>query len=196
MDIKTRKRTQGDAGRCKKQRSRQRYAKKRRFHGKKKQEVVSEVEDLSPLEHQEQQEETVVIQSEEAGKDGPSELPPQSESAEKDGPSQPPTISEVKVIDIDIDMEQQQQTNSDAPSGYRLIDVSILADVFCQLSCPECCATNSIQLEDVSERKKGLARFMRLKCEYCPYSNDFFTSKEVEKNPPVNKNKGGGNTWM
>lgn len=185
MDIKTRKRTQGNSGRCGKQRSKQKYAKKRRFHGKKK---GSEVEDLSPLEHQEQQEETVVIQSESAGKDGPPELPPQSGSAEKDVPSQPPTISEVKVIDI----EHQQQTNSDALSGYRLIDVSILADVFYQLSCPECFATNSIKLEDVNERKKGLVRFMRLNCEYCPYTNDFFTSKEVERKPPVNKNKGGG----
>ena len=59
--------------------------------------------------------------------------------------------------------------------------MTILAEVFLMLSCPECHDTKSLQLHDVCEKKRGLARYLQLKCSSCFYVNEFCTSKTVQR---------------
>ena len=42
------------------------------------------------------------------------------------------------------------------------MDISILADVFLCMACPECLSTNSLILNDINEKKKGLARYFQI----------------------------------
>ena len=37
-------------------------------------------------------------------------------------------------------------------SGFRLMDVTVLSDIFTSLACPECLSTHSLQLHDINER--------------------------------------------
>ena len=48
-------------------------------------------------------------------------------------------------------------------------------------------------LDNINNKKKGLARLFQLQCSSCPYNQDFFSSREVDQ--PVKENemqKGGG----
>ena len=100
--------TSGNAARCTKQRSKHRYAKNRRFHGKKKSEVVP-VEEVEvpvvevPVEYSENVDELVVH------------------------------VEGVEIVDI-----EETATDPSETSGYRLKDKSILNTVFNCLSCPAC----------------------------------------------------------
>ena len=106
-------------------------------------------------------------------------------AVEEQEPLPEPTISDSKVVDIETALEEEEN-----PSGYRLIDISILGEVFRSLACPECCATNSLHLYDINKKKKGLARSLVIKCITCPYEKQFWTSKDVDHTPE--SNKGGG----
>ena len=97
------------------------------------------------------------------------------------------TASSSKIIEI----ETQNTTSSaaaptnnnvsarQAPSGYRLIDISILSNIFSFLCCPDCKDTKSLQLSDIDDEKKGLARLLQLQCTSCLYTKTFFTSKQL-----------------
>lgn len=164
-------RTGGNEGRCTKQRSKKKYTKKRKYHGKKKQQQPQEsvpvvVEDVPVVE-----DENILIVDDEQ------DLPVPH-------PKQTQTLSETKIDDID-----ESGTPEDL-SGYRLMDISVLGDVFTSLACPECCTINSLHLHDINEKKKGLARFLILKCVTCPYEKQFYSSKKVDR---PDANKGGGN---
>ena len=157
--------TSGNAARCTKQRSKQRYAKKRRFHGKKKSEVVPPVEVQVPVvevpvEYSENEEELVV----------PVECSVHS------------TVSVSKVVDI-----EETATDSSGISGYRLMDTAILNSIFNCLSCPACFTCERLSLEDIAAKKKGLARYLGLRCVECGYSRHFYSSKTVETNKPGKK---------
>ena len=78
-------------------------------------------------------------------------------------------------------------------SGFRLMDVNVLADIFTSLACPQCFSTHSQQLHDINDRKKGLARFFQLRCNVCPFVKDFYSSKQVDRHPD---NKKGGEKYM
>ena len=165
-------RTRGNEGRCTKQRSKQKYTKKRTYHEKKKQqppqqESVVVVEDVPVVDDENVLDLNISIVEE-----------------EQDLSHTKQTLSETKVVDID-----ESGTLEDL-SGYRLMDISVLGDVFTSLACPECCTINSLHLHDINEKKKGLARFLMLKCVTCPYEKQFYSSKKVDRH---NANKGGGN---
>ena len=64
--------------------------------------------------------------------------------------------------------------------GYRLIDTSILQDVFMCLNCPDCQQAGTLFLEEKHDRQKGLASNLVLICE-CGYENEFYTSQTVNK---------------
>ena len=106
------------------------------------------------------------------------------------------TASQSKIIDFDMSLSTTPSSTDGAPSpctstevsGYRLIDMSILSNVFQILCCPECHGTNCLLLNEVNEKKKGLARYVQLSCSICLYSYSFYTPKQV--NPPK-QNKGG-----
>ena len=66
--------------------------------------------------------------------------------------------------------------------------MSIVADVFMLPSCPGCHSIQCLKLCDINEKKKGLARYLRLSCTVCLYNHTFFTSKQIDL--PKKKNRG------
>ena len=78
-------------------------------------------------------------------------------------------------------------------SGFRLVDMEILGSVINCLACPECFGSSSLQLQDINEKKKGLARLLEIRCTSCPYKHEFYTSKQAKKYLEEDeKEKGGG----
>lgn len=60
-----------------------------------------------------------------------------------------------------------------------MIDISILANIFRVVCCPECKDTKTLQLSDINDEKKGLARLLKLQCTSCLYTKTFFTAKQL-----------------
>ena len=122
MNDKERKREKGYAGRCTKQRSRKKYAKKRKWYGKSKQcnhpsaVTLVESERLDVSEHESYN-----------------------------------TPSSSKLVHI-----SPLVSSGEKITGFRLIDFSILNDLFRFMACPDCLSTNSLELIDVCERKAWL----------------------------------------
>jgi len=166
---KQRKRDSGNAGRCTKARSKKNYSKKRKFHGKR---TVT----TKPVVATDDQtvEENIDQLTKEPSQPTVADIPPVI------------TASSSKIIDIDTPPTVSSSTSSSI-SGYRLIDVSILANVFNSLSCPECRGVKCLMLNDINKKKRGLSRQLELKCSVCLYSHNFFTSARVKS-----KNKKGG----
>ena len=82
-------------------------------------------------------------------------------------PSSTATATNSKIIDIEMDPPASLSvsvTASSLISGYRFIDMSILADVFMLLSCPGCHGIQCLKLFDINEKKKGLKRHLQLSC--------------------------------
>ena len=71
-------------------------------------------------------------------------------------------------------------------TGYRLLDVEILAEVFGKLTCPECMNT-SLQLYDEIGKKNGCANLLVIVCDSCQWFHSFYTSKEVKGTYEVNR---------
>ena len=160
-----RSRGRGNAGRCSKKKSKNRYAKKRRFYGKKKTPVH-----VSP------------VAETDATNDNSSNNTDTHESIEE--PSLNTSASNSKIVDIST-LTTTQSTS--LISGYRFIDAVILADVFQSLACPVCSSVETLQLSDINEKKMGLASYLQLKCASCLYTKAFYTSQQVN----VPENKGG-----
>ena len=99
------------------------------------------------------------------------------------------TASTSKIIDID---PVQTELNPDLLTGYRLVDVEMLYDVFNSLACPVCYGVETLKLHNIDGRKKGLASLFILKCTSCSFEKQSYPSKTVEN---VN-NKKGGNKFM
>ena len=165
---KIRVRDTGNAGRCVKERSKRKYSKKRRYHGKKRKsnDETSTSLPAAAVNIEELYENEVT--------DPVSELPP------------PETVSASKIVDIieesaPIARDTIASASPPVISGYRLMDMSILADVFALLSCPGCHDTQCLQLRDIDEKKMGLARCLQFQCSSCLYIHKFFTSKVVEQ---------------
>lgn len=66
-------------------------------------------------------------------------------------------------------------------TGYRIIDLEILADVFNVMVCPSC-EENCLSFTENAIRKMGLSDSLRLKCSKCDFSYEFSTSKDVSRN--------------
>ena len=71
-----------------------------------------------------------------------------------------------KVIDIESDISLGQEGSS--ISGFRIVDMGIINLVINLLACPECLQVNSLKLNDINEKKKGLARYLAITCSACP----------------------------
>jgi len=69
--------------------------------------------------------------------------------------------------------------------GNRIIDMSLLSDVFNLLSCPECHGKSLLLTESIA-KKKGSASYFMLSCESCKFKHEFCTSKTVGKCYEVN----------
>ena len=73
------------------------------------------------------------------------------------------------------------RSNNEEPevTGYRLIDVELLNELFQQMPC-KFCGECSLNLEDDARKRKGCASHFRLHCGKCSWVYTFFTSKEVK----------------
>ena len=120
---KYRKRDSSNAGRCTKSRSKKNYSDKRKYHGKKKRECdennktdlqVQNVDGKNNLQDTEVSTEIILLST--------------------------ATACSSKIIDMEMDppvsLSVSVTTVSSPISGYWLIDMSILADLFMLLSCP------------------------------------------------------------
>ena len=70
--------------------------------------------------------------------------------------------------------------------GYRIIDCSILSDIFFGLACPQCGECSSLSLSEKMQDKKGLASKLLIKCFNCNYENEFYTSKQCNRGYDIN----------
>ena len=108
------------------------------------------------------------------------------------------TASSSKIVDIEVDNSQaitsateaSTSSSADTPSGYRMIDVSISANIFHLVCCPGCKDDKSMRLSDIGSEKKGLARLMQIECSSCLYKKTFYTSKQIGASK-----KGGRNSF-
>ena len=80
----------------------------------------------------------------------------------------------------------QSPRKGNSLSGYRLIDLNILSQIFNVLLCPTC-ESDSLELHEDSNKKHGLSNLLFLKCSKCEYRNDFFTLSKVGRSFKVNK---------
>ena len=126
-----RKRGAGDSGRCVKDRSKKRYSKKRKHHGKNRKSNDESlcVENVVP-------QDTVV-----------------STAEVQPDPTVIVTASSSKIIDIVTPSPPSLQNTFPRLTGYRLIDISILDSVFQLLCCPEC-YSSTLRLDDKDIEKK------------------------------------------
>ena len=69
-------------------------------------------------------------------------------------------------------------------TGYRLMDMEILASIFCLLLCPSCCKRH-LKLSEMNSKKKGLSSL--LLCQNCSYFEEFCTSRSKDNSYDVNK---------
>ena len=160
---KKRKRNSGNAGRCSKARSKKTYSKKRKYQYYPKKSSAAK-----------SKEESVESESNNASSVASTETKK--------------TASDLKLVDIQTETPASSVSPVVPVTGYQLLDVSILADVFHSLCCPGCKDVNCLELEDINEGKKGLARLLQIHCKTCLYKKAFYTSKQVGK---VDKDKGG-----
>ena len=84
------------------------------------------------------------------------------------------TISTDKVELIELPKD------SILPTGFRFIDLFILSDIFSWLACPNYSTTNTLKLQDIEDKQKGLARFMQIKCRDCKFKHSFYTSSQID----------------
>ena len=80
----------------------------------------------------------------------------------------------------------QSPRKGNSLSGYRLIDLNILSQIFNVLLCPTY-ESDSLELHEDSNKKHGLSNLLCLKCSKCEYRNDFLTSSKVGQIFKVNK---------
>lgn len=154
MNDKKRKREKRDAGRCTKQRSKKKYAKKRRWYGKSGNKLKQCIYPSA----------ATLVESElsDVSKHKSSNI------NENDTPTSSKLVHVSPMV-----------SSGEKIIGFRLIDVSILNDVFRLMACPDCFSTNSLELIDICERKKGLAKLSKLQCNSFLYSYEFYSSKQI-----------------
>ena len=87
------------------------------------------------------------------------------------------TASLSKIIDIKL---VEEETFDEEITGYRLLDMSILNNIFNYLPCPECLESGAFNLQDFNAKKKARARYLILKCTICLSSCRFYSSETVE----------------
>ena len=72
--------------------------------------------------------------------------------------------------------DKEEQTGSSNLTGYRLMDMEILANEFSLIYCQECGEQN-IQLSEISFRRHGCPSCLRLLCLSCGWNHCFYSSK-------------------
>ena len=140
MDKPKRIRAQGNSGRCTKQMSKRRYSKKRRNPNKGKK-MTSKLVIVEVIVEE-------LVETNQLFTNVNNSLEPITKLTD-----------EVEFIELPKD--------SVLPSGFRFTDLSILSDVFPLLACPNCLTANTLKLQDIEDKKKGLSRFMQIRRKDC-----------------------------
>ena len=92
-------------------------------------------------------------------------------------------------------METIRKHSAGDIQGYRLLDITILKDIFMGLSCPECFEVGSLSLEEDYDRKNGLASLLIITCE-CGYEKEAYASHTVNKRVgDENRNDAGSKAY-
>ena len=95
-------------------------------------------------------------------------------------------------VNIDIVSKRKIETLTPQPSkhitGYRIIDLEVLAEVFDSMSCPEC-VTTTLSLNEMESDQKGLCSNLYLNCITCGFKKHFTTSKKVLHGNTQNQNE-------
>ena len=52
--------------------------------------------------------------------------------------------------------------------------------MFSLLEYPNCSIANTLKLQDIEDMKKGLARFIQIKCRYCEFKRRFYTPPQID----------------
>ena len=81
------------------------------------------------------------------------------------------SIASEKVETISFQSPRKQSK----VSGFRLLDMEILAEVISSFSCPSC--NQPINLKEDFSNKRGLASMLIVSCEMCSYEKKIFTSR-------------------
>ena len=90
------------------------------------------------------------------------------------------SISSKKIEDINVPNDKKHIT------GYRIVDMDILVNVFKLLQCPLCNHQN-INLSECHAKKKGLASLLYIECS-CGFYHEFYSSQKIGHNSyDVNK---------
>jgi len=93
------------------------------------------------------------------------------------------SASESKLSNVTFD---NTENTEEGISGYRLIDISVLNEVFGEVACPEC-FEKKLSLEEDTSYKKGFASNLFLNCYICGYKRTFNTSRKCAKGFDVNR---------
>ena len=80
---------------------------------------------------------------------------------------EPSTISTDKFDLIELPKDSM------LPTRFKFIDLLILSDVISLLACPNFLTANTLKLLDIEDKKKGLTRFMQIKCRDCAFKHSF-----------------------
>ena len=95
------------------------------------------------------------------------EIPKSSEDLTIEENATNQSTSERKIkANLEVEEELKEKIASSSLTGYRLMDMEILADVFCLVCCKDCGESN-IQLSEISIRRHGCASYLRLLCFSC-----------------------------
>ena len=149
-----RNREKGDSGRCKKQRSKKVYGKKRKNPNKGKK-LAPKPASATPT--------------------GSSDKNRATDNLTKNNANLLNTTASCsKLADIDINKDKDNLI-----SGFRLLEMSILSNVLSLLACPDCYGIGTMKLSDNVQKKKGLSSFLSIICGNCSFIHGFYTSPQV-----------------
>lgn len=160
MDKETNRiREKGDSGRCKKQRSKKTYSRKRKNpnKGKKLPPKVPRLE-ANP---------------------GDQNVTADVNNADNDTPStSTSTVSSQKIEEI-LMKDNDELLSENIISGFRLVDMNILSSVLTFLACPQCLSTRCLFLHETESKRKGLSSYLQIECIECKFKHGFYTSPKI-----------------
>ena len=81
------------------------------------------------------------------------------------------SVSSRKIEEISTPYNPETVT-----TGYRLIDMELLATMFSSLMCPEC-MTCTLSLQELASKKRGLASYLCVSCTSYGHKVNSYTSK-------------------
>ena len=95
-----------------------------------------------------------------------------------------PSVSASKLASNPVPINSPSSMKS-IITGYRIMDMEILADIFSEIACPYCHVKNLI-LREVFVKRQGSSSLLELYCT-CDFVKEFYASKKIGRRFDVNK---------